>query len=132
MKSRTTLLIFLLLSATGWAKYSGGTGEPNDPYRIATPNDLYELRNGGGDSHFKMINDINMVGFYDSHPLFIIKGGFAGVFDGNGHSISNFCGTEGLFEMTVGEDSVVKKLVLIDVKMIGDQPGGLVGAKQVV
>ena len=30
------LLICLSIASTAAAKYSGGTGEPNDPYQIAT------------------------------------------------------------------------------------------------
>ena len=42
---RVDCLVFaliLVISAVGVseARYSGGAGEPNDPYRIGTPNDL--------------------------------------------------------------------------------------------
>ena len=57
------ILIFLYTGAC-LAKYSGGTGEPNDPYLIATPNDLnaISLDSNDWDKHFKMIADINMAG----------------------------------------------------------------------
>jgi len=124
-------LIFILstvciLSGSAFAKYSGGTGEPNDPYRIATPNDLNDISFNIEDynKHFVMVNDINMAGFH----IFTISGNFSGVFDGNGHSISNIRGTEGLFETLGSEPGVLKNLALIDVNMFGNQPGGLVKA----
>lgn len=35
-----TIIVICLFTAAGLAKYSGGTGEPNDPYKIATVADL--------------------------------------------------------------------------------------------
>jgi len=40
--------ITVLIAVCGWglsaqAKYGGGTGEPNDPYRIATAEDLNDI-----------------------------------------------------------------------------------------
>ncbi|MGA1979181.1 MAG: GLUG motif-containing protein [Sedimentisphaerales bacterium] len=132
-KQESAVLLFILLfvlCSLSSGKYSGGTGEPNDPYIIATPNDLCDIGNHIEDynKNFIMVNDINMAGFYDTHPVFMISGNFIGVFDGNGHSISNIRGTEGLFETLGSEPGVLKNLALIDVNMTGDQPGGLVKA----
>ena len=33
-------ILLLAAGSVSIARYNGGTGEPNDPYRIATPNDL--------------------------------------------------------------------------------------------
>jgi len=100
LKSRIScLLIFLLLSAVGWAKYSGGTGEPNDPYIIATPEDLNSIGLDSNDwsKHFKMIADINMSGY--SYNTAVIAPDinqtesyfqgidFNGFFDGNDHTV---------------------------------------------
>jgi len=54
------LSLFLAGQATG--KYSGGTGEPNDPYRIATAADLNDIGNHEQDwnKHFVLINDVNL------------------------------------------------------------------------
>jgi hypothetical protein len=123
------ILLFVLCSLSS-GKYSGGSGEPNDPYLIATPNDLNSigLDPNDWDKHFKMVSDINMAGFCDDHHPFMISGNFIGVFDGNGHSISKLYGSEGLFETLGSEPGVLKNLALIDVNMTGDQPGGLVKA----
>ena len=37
------LFIILFFCLPAYARYSGGTGEPNDPYRIATPQDLNDI-----------------------------------------------------------------------------------------
>jgi len=113
------------------ARYSGGTGEPNDPYRIGTAEDLNDIGNYVEDYNkcFVMTADINLADYTgDSFNIIGTSSNhFAGVFDGNGHSISNFCGTEGLFER-IDEHGVVRNTSLIDVNMTGDQPGGMVGA----
>jgi hypothetical protein len=106
-RPRTTkpvLAIFLLLllsAATSTAKYSGGTGEPNDPYRIATPNDLNDIGNHPNDwnGHFVLVNDINMAGYSYTTALIApdtnsstdgFQGtAFTGIFDGNDCNISN-------------------------------------------
>jgi hypothetical protein len=50
----------LVLPAT--AKYSGGTGEPNDPYQIATAADLIALGETPDDydKHFLLTADIDL------------------------------------------------------------------------
>jgi hypothetical protein len=99
-RTRTTkpvaaiVLLLLLCAATSTAKYSGGSGEPNDPYRIATPNDLNDIANHVEDFNkcFVMVNDINLAA-YSPHQFNIIGNTgepFGGVFDGNNRTISNF------------------------------------------
>jgi hypothetical protein len=99
--------------------FSGGTGEPDDPYLISTPEEL----NGIGHkprlmgAHFKLTNDIDLAGIKFS---FIASRWypFRGTFDGNGHTISNFTYTSteatyvGLFRYTFGAQ--IKDLGLID------------------
>ncbi|MHC4477844.1 MAG: GLUG motif-containing protein [Planctomycetota bacterium] len=91
-----TALVALALTATVClARYSGGTGEPNDPYRIATPNDLNDIGNHVEDFNkfFVMVNDINL-GEYTGTEFNIIgpnsANRFTGVFDGNDKRIWNF------------------------------------------
>jgi hypothetical protein len=84
------------------AKYSGGTGEPNDPYRIATANDLNDIGNHVEDFNkcFILMNDVNMSVYTYSTALIApdinnniddFQGTkFAGVFDGNNHKITGF------------------------------------------
>ncbi len=101
-------------------KYGGGTGEQNDPYLIYTAEQMNAI---GADANdwdkcFKLMADIdlacftgtsfNIIGYWvdsgspDNNP-------FTGVFDGNGHKISNFSYTStdtdpvGLFGYVNGE-----------------------------
>jgi hypothetical protein len=71
--------------------FSGGTGEPEDPYLISTANDLNRIGHNQRlmTAHFKITNDISLTGvnFFTigSHPI-----PFTGVFDGSDRAISNF------------------------------------------
>jgi len=123
------------------AKYGGGTGEPNDPYFIYDANQMNAIGADSNDwnKHFKLCADIdlsaftgtgfNIIGNYYSNP-------FAGVFDGNGHTIANFTYDSnerdyiGLFGYIRGLDSEIKNLVLIDPDVdagTGRNVGSLVG-----
>ena len=57
-----TLLLVLILSATAiCAQYSCGTGEPNDPYQIATAEDMILLGESPDDydKHFILTANIH-------------------------------------------------------------------------
>jgi hypothetical protein len=107
----TTSLVLTLISAVS-AKYSGGSGTPDDPYQIATAADLIDLGNNPQDydKHFTLTADIdldpNLAGrriFADAvigsllaqpdPPIPQTDGyqgaPFTGVLDGNGHEIRN-------------------------------------------
>jgi hypothetical protein len=87
-------IVCLLGASSAAAKYSGGTGEPNSPYRIATAEDLHDIGNHVEDfnKHFVVVNDVNLADYTGTQ--FNIVGTwsnrFRGTFDGNGHEISNF------------------------------------------
>ena len=53
------LITIFSLSSLSYAKYSGGTGEPNDPYQIATAEDLMLLGDSPEDydKHFALTTD---------------------------------------------------------------------------
>jgi len=55
------VLLFTIVSAAQ-AKYSGGNGEPNDPYQIATAEDLILLGDSPEDydKHFILIADVDL------------------------------------------------------------------------
>ncbi len=97
-----TLILICLFTAACLAKYSGGTGEPNDPYLIATPNDLNAIGTDPNDLYrnFKMVADINLASFIfdtaiispdkkDSGTYDYTGVAFDGIFDGNNHTIEN-------------------------------------------
>jgi len=71
--------------------FSGGIGEPDDPYLISMADELNSIGHNPRlmAAHFKLIADIDLAGV----NFFIIGGQwhpFRGAFDGNGHTISNF------------------------------------------
>lgn len=90
------LVVITLFSVTdAEAKYSGGSGDPNDPYRIATAEDLNDIGNHIEDWNdcFILTDDINLSAFTGTQfniigPNYTTP--FSGTFDGNGHTISNF------------------------------------------
>jgi hypothetical protein len=85
------------LDAVAQRKYGGGTGEPNNPYQIATAADLLALGETPADydKHFLLTADIDLDPKLPGGKVFdnaVIAGAwklpFTGVFDGNGHTIS--------------------------------------------
>jgi len=125
------------------AKYGGGTGDPNDPYLIYTAEQMNAIGANPDDwnKHFKLMADIdlsaytgtdfNIIGYYVD---WVDYKQFSGVFDGNGHTISNFSYTStdidgvGLFGYVEG--GTIKYLGLIDPNVdagTGGHVGSLVG-----
>jgi hypothetical protein len=101
MRKTVLVLLLLLVPSVSLARYSGGSGEPNDPYRIATPEDLNDIGNHPEDFNdcFILVNNINMAGFIYSTALIApdidnstagFQGTpFTGIFDGNDCNICN-------------------------------------------
>jgi hypothetical protein len=64
--NRSMLLIVVLVqfyaSSHAYAQYGGGTGEPNNPYQIATAEDLMALGDSPEDydKHFILTADIDL------------------------------------------------------------------------
>jgi len=126
------------------AKYGGGTGEPNDPFLIYTAEHLNNIgaEPEDWDKHFKLKADIDLSEYsYERAVIASDVGGdgytfpgpsFTGVFDGNGHTVSNLTITGksylGLFGR-VGPGGQVKGLGVEDVNITGSYYaiGGLVG-----
>jgi hypothetical protein len=148
MRAALVTLTMCLLALPGYAKYSGGTGEPNDPYQIATAADLIALGETPEDydKHFLLTADIDLdpnlpgrevfdkaVIGPDTDPTnyYLVGTCFTGVFNGNGHVISHVTmrGTRylGLFGEQRGQ---VKNLGVKDVNITGSssQVGGLAGS----
>jgi len=96
------LITICLFSFPAYAKYGGGSGTAQDPYQIATAEDLMLLGDSPDDygRHFVLTADIDLDPNLPGRKVFdkaVIaptpswQGGtpFTGVFDGNGHTISN-------------------------------------------
>jgi hypothetical protein len=143
----TFLIAVSLICTSSQAQYSGGTGEPNDPYRIASVNNLLELsaEPNDWDKYFILISDINLDGHVFSDALIgtakIVDQDwfegmlFTGTFDGDGFTISNLFidandskrDCVGLFGV-VGTEGVIKNLSLDNVYIIAsDYVSGLAG-----
>jgi hypothetical protein len=131
------LLVCLLCSCSvSQARYSGGTGDPNDPYLISTPENLNEIGTHTDDrnKHFLLISDINLSD-YDGQTFNMI-GNFQGVFDGNGHTISNFTynytatsqNYVGLFKNLNAGAAEIKNLIMANPDVNGEDYSTFVGA----
>ncbi len=138
--------IFVLFQNSDRVGYSGGDGTEENPFQISSVDDLVSLRNHPlqYDSHFILTADLDLNGqVFDTavigwdlnswDDLEFDGEKFTGVFDGNGHTLSNLTimgGDKayiGLFGY-IGEGGVVKDVVLKDVTVSGDYGvGGLCG-----
>ena len=140
------LLVLLAISFFGLpvqAKYGGGTGEPNDPYLIYDANQMNAIGadSNDWDKHFKLMADIDLSSYTGTgfntigyHISSTDNKAFTGVFDGNGHTISNFSYTAtdgsytGLFEYVSDPNAEIKNLGLIDPNIYARRwVGSLVG-----
>jgi hypothetical protein len=125
-----TTCLFVVSTAT--AKYSGGSGTAQDPYKIATAADLIALGETPEDydKHFILTADIDLDPNLPGRKVFdkAVIPGFTGLFDGNGHTVSHLTGCAGLFgQLDWGAE--VKDLGLVDVKIAGWGPvGALAGS----
>ena len=95
------LITLGLVCRPSYGQYSSGTGTPEDPYQIATAQDLVELGNDPNDcdKHFILTADIDLSGVTfkqaviasDTEPSTRGFQGtrFSGSLDGKGHKIAN-------------------------------------------
>jgi hypothetical protein len=125
------------LNAAAQRKYSGGTGELNEPYQIATAGDLMALGDSPEDydKHFILTADIDLDPNLPGRKVFdkAVIAHFNGFADGNGHAISHLVITGksplGLFgQLRSGAE--VWDLGVVDVKITGsgfNECAGLVG-----
>lgn len=119
----------LFSAAAGGAEFAGGTGEPDDSYRIATTEQLIAV----GSSlelmkqHYVLAASIDMSGVICSGPVIST---IFGTFDGNGHTIRNLRiesdGWGGLFGL-IRKDAEVRDLGVVNVQVLSmNACGGLV------
>jgi len=119
--------------------YPGGLGTPQNPYQIASANDLYAIGNRPQDFNkcFIQTADINFASYTGAQFKIIGPNStkpFTGVFDGNGRSITNFkysaSGTTyvGLFGYASGAACSIKNVILAEPNVTGySRVGALVG-----
>jgi predicted secreted protein len=140
------LIAVCFFALPAYAKYSGGTGEPNDPYQIGTAADLIALGETPEDydKHFILTADIDLdpnlpggkvfdravIAPVQSNPWDEEETSFTGVFDGKGHVISRLTITGqddlGLFGQLRGQ---ARNLGIVDANVAGSggEIGGLAG-----
>ena len=153
MLSAIVLVVWCLGSVGAGQDFAGGTGQADDPYQIATADQLMALAQDPNlyDKHVVLTADIDLaVDEFSTRPRlrgilyefdFIYDGTpFTGTFDGAGHHIANltidigapangfdFLGLFGFLD----DGAVVKNLVLTEVSIQGginsDYLGGLAG-----
>jgi hypothetical protein len=139
MKTRTTFIlsftvILTLAAGSAFGKYSGGTGESDDPYRIASASDLTALAADANDygEAFILVNDIDLAGV-TMNTVGNYTVAFTGVFDGNDHVIRNLViNTPGSYWIGLfgylGPGGQVKNLGVVDANVHGaTNVGCLVG-----
>ena len=142
------ILILCSTTFTASAKYSGGIGEPNDPYQIATPADLILLGETPEDydKHFILTAEIDLDPNLPGRKMFqraVIAPdvqyqglSFSGVFNGNGHSIKNLIITAGNVDYVglfgkIESEAIIHNVVLEKINIVGyEYVGGLVGNNQ--
>jgi hypothetical protein len=128
------VLYWQLPDKVGLPRFSGGAGEPNDPYIISTAQELNSIGHNPRlmKCHFRLVADLDLAGlrFY---PIGDYDYPYGGVFDGNGHAVSHLTikggDSLGLFGQ-LASGAEVKNLGVVDVNITssGNRVGGLVGS----
>jgi hypothetical protein len=147
--SRSSLALFAICSLClpAYAKYGGGSGTEADPYRIYTAEQMNTIgaNPADWDKHFKLMADIDLSAYTGTAfniigrgtPFDPVSNPFSGVFDGSGHTISNFTYTStgvnaiAVFGNVSGVSSEIMDLKLLTPNVragVGDYVGALVGA----
>ncbi|MHC4069876.1 MAG: GLUG motif-containing protein [Planctomycetota bacterium] len=125
------VVVVCLFGSVGLAKYGGGKGTAADPYQIWNAEQMQSIGRSTADwgKHFVLMEDIDLGGYtgtsYNIIGEFTGWGDprnnpFAGVFDGNGHTISNFTYDSnetdyiGLFGYVDGATATIRDLGLLD------------------
>jgi len=104
---------FVLSGAVAAADYAGGAGEPNDPYLIATTEQLLGAEFWQPGVHYRLCNDIDLAGetVWTSREL-------NGHLDGGGYSIRHATiGSSRYFQAffaEVSREATITNLALVD------------------
>ena len=115
-----------LASLPAYAKYDGGSGEPNDPYQIATAENMILLGESTEDydKHFILTADIDLDPNLPEGQVFdhAVIPKFSGTFDGSGFIISNLTiagdSDLGLFGK-IKEGAQINHLNIVDASVVG-------------
>ena len=140
-------VVIAVFPATASEPESGGDGSAENPYQVADPHQLNNVRNYLN-AHFILTDDIDMSAYLAEggpgwnggagwEPIGTNAAPFTGVFNGNGHTISHLfikrptqshCGLFGRTDSPSGSLSEIRDLGLLDVDITSaGVSGGLVG-----
>jgi hypothetical protein len=125
-------------------RYGGGTGDPNDPYRIRTAAQFANIGWYPADSGkcFSLMADVNLADtdLNDLRPIGTVYAPFTGLFEGNGHTVGYFTcsapgdnfvgvfGSIGRSEEDGNDIGIVRNLGLTNLSVVGSScVGGLAG-----
>jgi hypothetical protein len=120
-------VILTITPMTHGVEFAGGAGTLEDPYQVATAEQLLAIRQNGmlADKHFVLAADIDLDPNQPSHVLSgTLLNLSSGSFDGCGHRISNlqivpyYGGGRPL--ATLGPQAIVRNLQLEGVSVVGD------------
>jgi hypothetical protein len=134
-------LLFLLIGLSAVpcaAKYGGGLGTAQQPYLIYTAAQMNAIGADANDwdKHFALMADIDLSAYTGDQFNLIGQSSsksFSGVFDGRGHTISNFMYQAldvfvGIFSV-VGDGGVVRNLGIVEPNVLGNvRVGALAGS----
>ena len=130
------LLCVLFLTLPAYAQYGGGSGTADDPYLIYTAEQMNTIgvEPNDWDKQFKLMADIDL-SVYIGTDFNIIGNGllpaFSGVFDGNGHAISNFTYSStgetciGIFGYIYGPNARIINVGMVDPNVDGGTAAGV-------
>jgi len=127
------ILWWQLLPLVDLPRFSGGSGEPNDPYMISTVDELCRIGHNPRlmRCHFGLANDLDLLGSH-FYPIGGPAFPYTATFNGNGHTISHLTITGeshlGLFGQ-LGWGAQVRDLGVVDVNLVSSAyyVGGLAG-----
>ena len=116
--------LFLCSLSTAFAQFSGsGSGTKDDPYLIFYAEQLSQVRNflNKEGVYFKLMSDIDLSDWISENapkegwrPIGVDSSPFKGIFDGNGHKISNFMinrpGTTNVGLLGYAENATIKNI----------------------
>ena len=107
--------------AANGASFAGGSGTADDPYLVATAEQLDAVRNRAN-THFLQINDIDLSGVAEWEPVYLSSGS---VYDGGGNAVTGSTFTlpdrsySGLFSLNYG---TIQNLGLVDFRLDNMEP----------
>jgi len=148
MRKTFVVLSFLgvFISCGFCGEYGGGDGTPDNPYQIASVEHLVELGKTQSDyeSHFILTADLDMAGTVYTRAVISpdlndVEWGpqcgtvFNGVFDGGGHTISNFTAENRSVDYLalfghLEENAVIKNLHVVDANVKGSNMASCLAA----